>query len=88
MALDLMMESLHWRPLKVEKVDFAVQHQWNAYLLYLLVVILLVVIWVGFDVACWKATVRAKDHVRDCCCSDTRQFDIDSKQKVLKTDAI
>ena len=56
--------------------------------MYLLVVILLVVIWVGFDVACWKATVRAKDHVRDCCCSDTRQFDIDSKQKVLKTDAI
>ena len=57
-------------------------------LLYLLVVILLVVIWVGFDVACWKATVRAKDHGCDSCCSDTRQFDIDSKQKVLKTDAI
>ena len=54
----------------------------------LLVVILLVVIWVGFDVACWKATVRAKDHGRDSCCSDTRQFDVDNKQKVLKTDAI
>ena len=50
--------------------------------------ILLVVIWVGFDVACWKATVRAKDHGLDSCCSDTRQFDIGSKQKVLKTDAI
>ena len=50
--------------------------------------ILLVVIWVGFDVACWKAIVRAKDHGHDSCCSDTRQFDIRSKQKVLKTDAI
>ena len=50
--------------------------------------ILLVVIWVGFDVACLKATVKAKDHGHDSCCSDTRQFDIDSKQKVLKTYAI
>ena len=50
--------------------------------------ILQVVIWVGFDVACWKATIRAKDHGHDSCCSDTRQFDSDSKKNVLKTDAI